>query len=400
MSSKYKPRGLRIGVAITVVVSAAISSAVWALTFGAPYQVVEPPPNLGTNILFSPNMGTIMNIVRYPTCDSNIMESLAGNEITINGGGWPTGLHQCNYNVDGTGGSAQITASFLVSGGGTLSVGGGSQTIDLGSATVGQATSPKTIKILNSTTSTLTAWDLGFQNGTGEFQFATPCMAPFCQRMMQTLPPTAFFSADVYCIPRAAGSNSTKVLVGAVPLSHLPPSTITVVCTGIANAGNQVGFNPPAVMLATDVGTSQDTNVNIEVTSGTVNIQKVVVDPGSDWLLLSATPLPPQTLGSGQAIITSLRFQPTAAGQRNGVLRVTTAAGDQTLTLNGIGQQLMATGTPNPLDIKAPQNGTAQAPLTLTGEGAGSATLALTITGDDSITFADSSRTANIFLSP
>ncbi len=400
MSSQNQHRTRRIIVAISVVLVAAVSSAVWALTFGAPYQVIEPPANMGTNILFSPTMGMITNIVRYPTCDSNIMEVLAGNELSVNGGGWPNGLHQCNYNVDGTGGSAQITASFLVSGGGTLSVGGGSQTIDLGSATVGQATLPKSIKILNSTSSTLTGWDLGFQNGTGEFQFSSPCMAPFCKVMGQTLPPNGFVTADVYCIPRAAGSNATHVLVGAIPLSHLPPTAITVVCTGIASAGNQYGFNPPAVMLATDVGMTQDTMVRVEVTGGTVGIQKVVVDPGSDWLLLSASPLPPQTLGSGQAIITSLRFHPTAAGQRNGVLRVTTAAGDQTLVLNGIGQQLVATGTPNPLDIKAPQNGTAEAPLTLTGEGAGSATLALTITGDDTITFADNTRNASVFLSP
>ena len=116
---RYVPR--RLLAACAVVVGATTSAAVWALTIDSPNQVaVVSANNVAVLEYRALTMGPVTSFMAGSNCGSQISPSLNNGVFTVTGGGWSSGLHQCIYTLNGSGGSAEVSASFLVNGNNNL----------------------------------------------------------------------------------------------------------------------------------------------------------------------------------------------------------------------------------------------------------------------------------------
>ena len=240
----------RILASCMVVASATITAASWALTIDSPNQVAVVSANNVAGLEFQPlAIGLITSVQAGSNCDPSIAGTLRNNMLTVTGSGWPSGLHQCVYNLVGNSRSTAISASFLVDGNDNLTA--SVATIDLPPTAIGTPSQPRPITIRYAGTSPLANVTLGFENATGIFNYGSPCVGALCQHTFASaISPLGTFEASVFCVPRQPGAVSTQVLIGGSPLANLNPTAVNVVCHGLSTgtatgAGAGTGTAPP-----------------------------------------------------------------------------------------------------------------------------------------------------------
>ncbi|HXJ94422.1 MAG TPA: choice-of-anchor D domain-containing protein [Terriglobia bacterium] len=294
------------------------------------------------------------------TCGTSVS---AGEQCTISVTFTPTaaGIRKASVTItDSAPGSPQIINLT----GSTSTVTLSSSSLAFGSQPVGVTSSPQTVTVTNTGTSSLTISSI---TASGDFAETNDCSVPLqpstnCVISVTYTPSVAISSIGALTLTdNATGSPQVVLLTG----TGVPAATAALSATAITFANQPVGASSAAQ------------NVTLTNTGGaTLLISNIAV--AGDFTESTTCGA---FLNAGGGCTISVTFKPTAVGSRYGTVTVTDSAANspQTITLAGTGLAAPAlTVSPTSLSFSSQEVGTASAAQSVTLTNSGTAALNIT----------------------
>jgi P pilus assembly chaperone PapD len=236
-----------------------------------------------------------------------------------------------------------------------------------GSHQVGSTSVVQSVTVTNIGTSTLSFTGVGISSGAADYAQSNNCA---------TVEAGGTCTINVALTPTAAGARA-----GVLGLVHDGGGVATVSLSGTGEAPS--GSLSIATFGTVQVGsatTATATLTNTGIGPLSLTVPSALNVSGADFAFVSTTC--PAQLATGSACSTVIRFTPSAAGARSGMLAINSAAGSHSVSLSGTGQMQSATlSTPSFSATAVGSSSTATATLTNTGIGNLAVTLPASVTG-------------------
>lgn len=201
--------------------------------------------------------------------------------------------------------------------------------LSFGSQAAGTTSSPQTITVTNTGTSTLTIKSIVSDNSA--FKVSGPTLPA-------SLAPSASLQASVTFSPAAVTTYSSWISVYSN--SKYSPNSVSVSGTGVNASTTQISVTPASVGFGSqNVGTTSVSQTIAVNNSGTAYLTLTSLSLSSTQFAVTSAPAFPLTLLPGETTHVNVAFAPTVTGTASGALTIASNAtsGTNSASLSGTG---------------------------------------------------------------